>query len=102
MGIIGRSVTRRRALCTGMVAALVGGTVAAASPVLARTGIPATTTYKFTTHVDKADPTFDRLLGINDQQVCTGYFGNGSKGHPWTGYTVLPPYAQTSYRNETF
>ena len=42
----------------------------------------------FTTLNNQADPTFNQLLGINDQGVIAGYFGSGDTGHPNQGYTA--------------
>jgi hypothetical protein len=46
----------------------------------------------FTTIDNPADPTFNQLLGINDDGVISGYFGSGAAGHPNQGYTIAPPY----------
>ena len=43
---------------------------------------------KFTTLDDNADPTFNQLLGINDNGLIAGYFGSGGSGHPNKGYTL--------------
>jgi hypothetical protein len=56
----------------------------------------------FTTLNDAADPTFNQLLGINNQGTIAGYFGSGAQGHANKGYTLTPPYGQTSYHNENF
>ncbi len=61
-----------------------------------------TTTYRFTTLDDQADPTFNQLLGINSHNVIAGYFGSGAKGHPNKGYLLDPPYGQGNYVNENF
>lgn len=58
--------------------------------------------YTFTTLDDQADPTFNQLLGINDNGVISGYFGIGSPGHPNKGYVLNPPYGQGNYVNENF
>ncbi|MBO0869569.1 MAG: CHRD domain-containing protein [Micromonosporaceae bacterium] len=44
--------------------------------------------YAFQTVDDKADPTFNQLLGINNDGVIAGYFGSGAQGQPNKGYTV--------------
>ncbi|HYZ24422.1 MAG TPA: hypothetical protein VE690_19900 [Rhodopila sp.] len=49
---------------------------------------------------DKADPTFNQLLGINNNGVIAGYFGSGQPGHPNKGYTLKPGYTQNDYHNE--
>ena len=57
---------------------------------------------KFKTLNDAADPTFNQLLGINNNGKIAGYFGSGALGHPNRGYTLNPPYGQGSYLNENF
>jgi len=57
-------------------------------------------TLTFTTLDDPLDPTFNQLLGINDNGVISGYFGSGLAGHPNKGYLLPPPY--TTYHNENF
>ena len=52
-------------------------------------------TFTFTTLDNPGDPTFNQLLGINDNGVIVGYFGSGAAGHPNIGYEISPPY--TSY-----
>ncbi|HJP80683.1 MAG TPA: CHRD domain-containing protein [Pseudonocardiaceae bacterium] len=44
--------------------------------------------YTFRTVDDPQDPTFNQLLGINDQGQIAGYFGSGAAGHPNKGYLV--------------
>ena len=56
----------------------------------------------FTTLDDQADPTFNQLLGINNDGKIAGYFGIGSNTHPNKGYTLSAPYAQGNYTNENF
>ena len=56
----------------------------------------------FSTLNDAADPTFNQLLGINNQGTIAGYFGSGAQGHANKGYTLTPPYSQASYHNENF
>jgi uncharacterized membrane protein len=52
------------------------------------------------TFVDKADPTFNQLLGINDNGVVAGYYGSGEDAtHPNKGYLVWPPYGQRNIVN---
>jgi Cu/Zn superoxide dismutase len=57
-------------------------------------------TYAFRTVDDPADPTFNQLLGVNDQGVVAGYFGSGAAGHPNRGYTVHS--GATSFVDENF
>jgi hypothetical protein len=60
----------------------------------------AAASYSFTTLDNQADPTFNQLLGINNSDVISGYFGSGDPGHPNKGYLLSPPYAD--YTNENF
>ncbi len=60
------------------------------------------TRYSFTTLDNQADPTFNQLLGINNHNVISGYFGSGAPGHPNKGYLLDPPYAQSNYVNENY
>ena len=48
-------------------------------------------TFSFTTLDNPGDPTFNQLLGINDNGVIVGYFGSGAAGHPNVGYEISPP-----------
>ncbi len=59
---------------------------------------------KFTTLNDNADPTFNQLLGINNDGEIAGYFGSGTPAavHPNKEYTLNAPYTQGSYHNENF
>jgi len=58
--------------------------------------------YSFKTLDDQADPTFNQLLGINNNGKIAGYFGSGASGHPNKGYTLSKPYHQNNYTNENF
>jgi len=60
------------------------------------------TSYRFATHDNTRDLTFNQLLGINDEGVIAGYFGSGAQGHRNQGYLLLPPYGQGNYVNENF
>jgi hypothetical protein len=51
---------------------------------------------------DKADPTFNQLLGINNEGQIAGYFGSGQPGHPNKGYTVNADHDQDNFHNENF
>jgi hypothetical protein len=53
--------------------------------------------YSFTTLDDTSDPTFNQLLGINNNDHMTGYFGSGASGHPSKGYFLRAPYNQSGY-----
>jgi len=85
-----------------LTAALSVAGQADASTVGAHAHSAAATTYTFTTLDNQADPTFNQLLGINNNGVIAGYFGIGSAGHPNKGYLLNPPYAQANYVNENF
>jgi Cu/Zn superoxide dismutase len=54
--------------------------------------------YGFRTLDDTADPTFNQLLGINDNGLIAGYFGSGAQGHPNMGYLL----DGASYQSENF
>lgn len=54
--------------------------------------------YKFQTLNNNADPTFNQLLGVNDNGEIAGYFGSGNPGHPNQGYTL----EQGAYTPENF
>ncbi len=58
--------------------------------------------YGFKTLDDRADPTFNQLLGINNNGTIAGYFGSGAAGHPNQGYRLLPPHGHGSYQSENF
>ncbi|HLJ99087.1 MAG TPA: hypothetical protein VKU39_04170 [Streptosporangiaceae bacterium] len=53
----------------------------------------------FQTLNNRADVTFNQLLGISNDGVIAGYFGSGAKGHPNKGYELWTP---DTYRNENF
>ncbi|HET7014526.1 MAG TPA: CHRD domain-containing protein [Streptosporangiaceae bacterium] len=90
------AVVAAGALSVGALALL----PSAAARVRHDTGKPAP--YVFATYNNNGDRTFNQLLGINDSDEIVGYFGSGAKGHPNKGYTVVPPYSQTSYTAENF
>jgi hypothetical protein len=85
------------------------GTVTMAAVVLLVTpALEAETTYGFQT-IDNnntappllGDPNFNQLLGIADSGTIAGYAGDGVV-LPNKGYTVVPPYSQTSFTSENF
>ena len=39
------------------------------------------------------------MLGINNNDHMTGYFGSGAPGHPSKGYFLRAPYTQSGYVN---
>ena len=46
------------------------------------------------------DPTFNQLLGINNNGKIVGYFGSGAQGHPNKGYQLKLGHHFSSFRNE--
>lgn len=54
----------------------------------------------YTTIDNPADKTFNQLLGINNNGVISGYYGDSSVGHPNIGYTVTAPY--TSFPSDNY
>jgi hypothetical protein len=57
-------------------------------------------TFTFSTLDNPADPTFNQLLGINDNGIIVGYFGSGAVGHPNIGYEISPPYTKFTSNNQ--
>ena len=95
--------TLRIAAATVASGLLATGAVALAGAASASTlSASNATSYRFATHDNTRDLTFNQLLGINDEGVIAGYFGSGAQGHPNKGYLLLPPYGQGSYVNENF
>ena len=58
-------------------------------------------TGSFTTLNNQGDPTFNQLLGINNNNIIAGYFGSGAQGHPNKGY-LLAARSGLMFRNENF
>jgi hypothetical protein len=87
---------RRLGITIAAAGALAGIAFAAAGPANASPASPAVS-YRFQTLNNNADPTFNQLLGINDDGVIAGYFGSGAAGHPNKGYELWTP---STYRNE--
>jgi hypothetical protein len=59
--------------------------------------------YEFRTLGDKADKTFNQLLGINDCGNIVGYYGSGTdRDHPNKGYSVNAPYNKHSFLDENY
>src|SRR5689334_15600688 len=97
----------RRIVAAVTAGAAVAGTSLTAcmlgAPALATTGTGGSpVSYGFRTLGDGADPTFNQLLGINNDGTIAGYFGSGAAGHPNKGYLLLPPHGHGSYQNENF
>lgn len=61
-----------------------------------------TVKYTFKTHNDAKDPTFNQLLGINNNGKIAGYFGSGADGHPNKGYRLSSPYGPQNFHDENF
>jgi hypothetical protein len=80
------------------VALMASGTIAATA-AFTFAGSANASGYHFQTLNNKADLTFNQLLGINDDGVIAGYFGSGAQGHPNKGYELWTP---STYRNENF
>jgi hypothetical protein len=87
---LGVTIAAAGALATTAAFAVAGPASASASPAVS---------YHFTTLNNTADPTFNQLLGINNDDVIAGYFGSGAQGHPNKGYELWTP---STYRNENF
>jgi hypothetical protein len=47
------------------------------------------TCYDFLTIDNPADPNFNQLLGVNNQSIIAGYYGDGT-GKPNQGYVLVP------------
>jgi hypothetical protein len=72
---------------------------AAAAVLLAPQGARAGA-FTFSTIDNPTDPTFNQLLGVNNNGLIAGYFGSGAAGHPNQGYTIAAPY--TSFVPQNF
>lgn len=59
-------------------------------------------TYSFTTLDNPADPTFNQLLGFNNDGIIAGYFGSGAAGHPNKGYVLVRTRAGFKIMKENF
>lgn len=71
--------------------ALTVASAAQASEKPAPYSVPQTAT-TFTRIDNPLDPTFNQLLGINNEGDISGYYGSGAAGHPNKGYFIAPPY----------
>jgi hypothetical protein len=94
-----RAINWTRLALTAAVPVIGAGAVA--SPALA-TPQGGTPHYRFTTLDNRADPTFNQLLGINQHGLIAGYFGSGEAGHPNQGYLLSAPYGQGNNRSENW
>jgi hypothetical protein len=83
-------------------AAPVIGAGAVAGPAIAGPHDDHSGQYQFRTIDNRADPTFNQLLGINQDGVIAGYFGSGATGHPNQGYLLHAGHGQQSYLSENW
>jgi CHRD domain len=108
-----RSSSRRVGLRVGVAAVASGALAVGALALVPSAGASArrhnshsdsshSTAFSFTTLNNNADPTFNQLLGINDDGVIAGYLGSGAAGHPNQGYQLQPPHGQADYVSENF
>jgi hypothetical protein len=97
-----KKIALRVAAATVASGVLAAGAVALAGAASASTLSPASsgTRYSFQTMDNAHDPTFNQLLGINDEGLIAGYFGSGAAGHPNKGYLLAP--RAGAYLNENF
>ena len=59
--------------------------------------------FAFRTLTNRADPTFDQLLGIDDHGLIVGYDGSGADAsHPNKGFRLTSPYGRTDVQAENF
>ena len=59
--------------------------------------------YEFRTLGDKADRTFNQLLGVNDCGNIVGYYGSGADAaHPNKGFSVNAPYNRHAFMDENY
>ena len=94
-------------LSGGMLSAPALADIVRAAPTVTAAPTPTVTgsdtvSYGFRTLDNQADPTFNQLLGINNDGTIAGYFGSSAAGHPNKGYLLLPPHGHGSYRSENF
>jgi hypothetical protein len=96
---VGRPPGWRRhalAIATAALGTCVLAGTAAAQPTTAPPD--ASASFAFQTQDNQKDPTFNQLLGINDWDTISGYFGSGAADHPNRGYTLR----DSTYRDENF
>ena len=75
---------------------------AVAAPALATPQTAASSHYSFRTIDNGQDPTFNQLLGINQNGLIAGYFGSGMMGHPNKGYLLVARHGQQSFMNQNW
>jgi hypothetical protein len=89
------------ATATAAVATVIGAALIA-TPALAMPQAGHAPHYQFRTIDNNNDPTFNQLLGINQQGEIAGYLGSGAHGHPNKGYVLMPSYRQRNFLPENF
>lgn len=72
-----------------------------AAPASASSAVPLAP-YHFRTLDDRANPTFNELLGINVHGKIAGYYGSGARSSPSKGYLLVSPYGAGNYQSENF
>jgi hypothetical protein len=79
-----------RLIAGALGAATIGiGTLGAQGARATTNQLPdASANYAFQTLDNSSDPTFNQLLGINNNGRIAGYFGSGMAGHPNQGYVL--------------
>jgi hypothetical protein len=102
---------RRRALLACISVPLIAVLTACGSPVSTfgvqlqqppSAALFPATKYTFTTIDNPSDPSFNQILGLNNEGRLGGYYGSGAVGHPNRGYIVYPPYHQLNFKNVNF
>lgn len=73
--------------------------IAIAALLLSASAFAGNTSPSFTTIDNPADPTFNQLLGINNNGEIVGYYGSGAPGHPNQGYSTVAPYTTFTPEN---
>ena len=74
--------------------------LASATCALLASAAASAQTFTFQTLDNPGDPTFNQLLGINDDGTIVGYFGSGAVGHPNQAYEIKAPYTKYVVRNQ--
>jgi probable HAF family extracellular repeat protein len=87
--------TFKHSTILGMTSGLLAAAVVAALPSVAGAATP-----DFVVLDNPGDPNFNQLLGINDQRIIVGYYGDGTTV-PNNGYLLVPSkhYSVENYTN---
>lgn len=89
--------------CTAPIGSLpASATLQSSSPYFGRGSVSDGISFAFTTIDDQADPTFNEILGLNNEAKLAGFYGNGTTGHPNRGYTVYRPYQPNNFKNDNY